>query len=149
MIAQDLALTSTGHGHPGGEVDRLSSTCIRVRSSERRAAYTRSWPLGSLVLDSAPSNLSSHRAACREFTSVRIPKSKSTPSTSPAAGCCTELLAAAHVAPGKTDRPGAASGVGELHRPQRLDRKPLTGRPQLSGRLRWRLVAEDYRLGNL
>jgi hypothetical protein len=39
MIALDLALTSTGHGHPGREVDRLFSPCICVRSSERRAAY--------------------------------------------------------------------------------------------------------------
>ena len=65
MIALDLALTSTGHGHPGREVDRLFSPCICVRSSERRAAYELQ-ALGLAGARLGTSDLSSHRAACRE-----------------------------------------------------------------------------------
>jgi putative transposase len=62
MIALDLALTSTGHGHPGREVDRLFSPCICVRSSERRAAYELQ-ALGLAGARLGTSDLSSHRAA--------------------------------------------------------------------------------------
>src|SRR6516162_6779440 len=58
MTVRAPVLISTVTAIPGVRLTRLSSICIWVRSSEMRAAYTSSCPLGSLVPLSVPGTLS-------------------------------------------------------------------------------------------
>src|SRR5215472_17319780 len=58
MTVRAPVLISTVTAIPGVKLTRLSSICIWVRSSEMRAAYTSSCPLGSLVPLSVPGTLS-------------------------------------------------------------------------------------------
>ena len=66
MILRAPVLISTVTAMPGPSLTSLSSTCMCVRSSETRAAYSSSWPFGSLLLVAVPDARSfDPPAACR------------------------------------------------------------------------------------
>lgn len=60
MILREPVLISTVTAIPGPSLTSFSSTCMSVRSSEMRAAYSSSWPRGSLVLVMSPFRLYDH-----------------------------------------------------------------------------------------
>lgn len=54
MILRVPVLISTVTAMPGPSLTSLSSTCMCERSSETCAAYSSSWPFGSLLLCAVP-----------------------------------------------------------------------------------------------
>jgi hypothetical protein len=64
MILREPVLISTVTAIPGPSLTSFSSTCMSVRASETRAAYSSSWPFGSLVLVAAPAGRSFGAFGC-------------------------------------------------------------------------------------